>query len=257
MALKTGENSQISWAYGKFHQLPAKDLLLVSQAIKAERADHYMLSYQTINNGRTFRGEVYYKKYEDLVKFDGTEPFNPTLYNNNGSGYAQGIDLFYRDSKTIKNGDFWISYSFIDTERDFRNYPTQAKPSFSAGHNFAVVYKHFISDIRTQIGASFSYNSGRPYNNPNDTGFNASTTPNYTDLSFNFAYLWRQNIILYASATNLLGAENVFGYEFKNTPEENGFYESMATTAPAKRFFFIGLFITLTKDKQANNLENL
>lgn len=257
MALKTGENAQISWAYGQFHQLPTRDLLLRSQQMNFERADHYMLSYQTINNGRTFRSEIYYKDYDELVKFDGNDPFNPTAFNNNGAGYARGIDLFWRDSKTFKNVDYWVSYSYIDTERDFRDYPYQANPTFAAGHNFAVVYKHFIPDIRTQIGASYTYNNGRPYNDPNTDDFNGSRTKHYSDLSFNFAFLYKPNFIIYASATNLLGRDNVFGYEYADNPNENGFYESRAVGQPAKRFYFLGVFITLTKDKNKNNLENL
>ncbi|MEO9967972.1 MAG: TonB-dependent receptor [Reichenbachiella sp.] len=257
MALKTGINSQLSWAYGKFHQLPTRDLLLRSQQMSFEQADHYMMSYQRISNGRTFRSEVYYKNYDGLVKFDGNDPYNPTLFNNSGHGYARGIDLFWRDSKTFKNVDYWISYSYIDTERDFRDYPYQANPSFAAGHNFSVVYKHFISDIRTQVGASFSYNNGRPYNNPNEEEFNGSKTKHYSDLSFNFAFLYRPNIILYASASNLLGRDNVFSYEYADEPNADGLYRSQAVGQPAKRFYFVGIFITLTKDKNKNNLENL
>ena len=257
MALKTSETSQISAAYGQFHQLPVREQLLNSTQMKYEEADHYMLSYQSIKGGRTFRSEIYYKDYKDLVKFDATNPFDPTQYNNHGNGYATGLDVFYRDSKTIKNGDYWISYSFIDTKRDFADYPSEAVTTFSAKHNLSVVYKHFIPAIKTQIGATYSFNSGRPYNNPNEEAFNASVTKYYADFSFNFAYLFRQNIILYASATNLLGRDNVFGYEYERTSGEDNYFNSSPITQPAKRFLFVGLFITLTKASQSNNLENL
>jgi len=49
----------------------------------------------------------------------------------------------------------------------------------------------------------------------------------------------------------------VFGYEYADNPGSDGVYSSMAITAPAKRFFFVALFITLTKNSSANNLENL
>lgn len=257
MALKTGAFSQLSGAYGKFHQLPTQDVLLKSNMMSFEQADHYMLSYQSIKLGRTFRVEAYYKDYQNLVTFDPSNEFNPFAYDNSGIGYAQGIDLFWRDSRTIKNGDYWVSYSYIDTERKFRDYPVLATPTFAAKHNASVVYKHFLSKLQTQIGASYSFNSGRPYNNPNEEGFNSGLTKFYSDLSFNFAYLPRQNVILYTSITNLLGRQNVFGYEFTNEPNAAGNYNSMAITAPAKRFFFVGLFITLTKNSNSNNLENL
>lgn len=257
MAFKTGEDAQISAAYGQFHQLPTRDLLIRSQQMSFERADHYMISYQKIHKGRTFRSEIYHKEYNDLVKFDPTDRFNPTTYSNAGRGYARGIDIFWRDTKTVKNVDYWVSYSYMDTKRDYRDYPGLARSSFAAGHNFSIVYKQFFSSIKTQVGASYSFNSGRPFNDPNQEKFNGGKTMNYADLSFNFAYLYRQNVILYMSATNLLGRDNIFGYEFENEAGTDGFYDSRAIRQPAKRFLFIGLFITLTKDKTKNNLNNL
>jgi hypothetical protein len=257
MAVKTGEYSQVSGAYGQFYQMPAADLLIRSQLVTNERADHYMISYQRIKSGRTFRGEVYFKDYSNLVRYDANDPYNPEAHSNSGSGYASGIDVFYRDSKTIKNGDFWISYSLIDTKRIFRDYPVKARTTFAAKHNASVVYKHFLPKLKTQIGATLAFNSGRPYNNPNNDGFNEEITKAYADLSFNFAYLHRQHVILYASATNLLGRRNVFGHEFETTPGTDGVYQSRDITQPAKRFLFVGLFITLTKSQSKNNLENL
>ncbi len=107
------------------------------------------------------------------------------------------------------------------------------------------------------MGASYRFNSGRPYNDPNEEKFNSGKTKNYTDLSFNFAYLPKNNVIIYFSATNLLGRDNVFGYEFEEDAGADNYFDSRAIRQPAKRFVFLGLFITLTKDKTKNNLENL
>jgi hypothetical protein len=257
MAYKTGKSGQISAAFGKFHQMPSSRLLIRSTNIHSEKADHYMISYQRIHNGRTLRAEIYRKKYDQLVKYDAGNPYNPLTYSNDGDGYAQGFDLFWRDSQTLKNIDYWITYSFLDSERNHRDFPTTAIPGFVAKHNVALVYKQFFAPLKTQVGASFRYNSGRNYNDPNETEFNSMTTKDFADLSFNFAYLHRPNIILYASATNLLGRDNVFGYEFESDPGDDGYFDSRAITQPAKRFLFIGLFITLTKDNTQNNLDNL
>ncbi|SHJ63352.1 Outer membrane receptor for ferrienterochelin and colicins [Reichenbachiella agariperforans] len=258
MAYKTGEYSQVSAAFGQFHQLPQRDLMLAAQDyILPEQADHYILSYQRIKEGFTFRGELYYKTYEDLVRYDADDIYNPTTYTNSGEGYARGIDLFFRDAKTIKNADYWVSYSFIDSKRDYRNYPQQVRPEFAAMHNVSVVYKHFIPVIRTQIGATWDFNSGRPYNDPNEDEFNNQKTKYYANLSFNFAFLYRPHVILYASATNLLGRDNVFGYDYADTPDASGVYDSQAIGQQAKRFFFVGVFISLTKDKKTNQLEYL
>ncbi|WP_109832109.1 TonB-dependent receptor [Reichenbachiella versicolor] len=256
-AYKTSENSQVSFAYGKFHQLAPNDLLYINDQLSYEEADHYMLSYQLTKNDFTLRGEIYQKNYDELIKFDPSQQFNPTLYDNSGSGYARGFDFFFRDGKTIKNADYWITYSFIDTKRDFRNYPYEVRPQFAAMHNISVVYKHFVPELKTQFGASWSFNSGRPYNNPNEEEFNGSMSPNYADLSFNAAYLHRSNVIFYVSVSNLTGRDNVFGYQYANAPDDQGVYKGMPVGQPAPRFYLLGVFITLSKDKQKNQLEYL
>jgi len=120
------------------------DYLLYSDQIKPERADHYTFSFQSSANDRTLKAELYYKDYRNLVKLNGGEFYLPTSYNNSGSGYAKGLDLFWRDKKSIENGDYWISYSYIDTKRDYRNFPHEAIPSFTSKHNLSVVYKHCL-----------------------------------------------------------------------------------------------------------------
>ena len=44
-------------------------------------------------------------------------------YDNSGTGYARGIDIFWRDKKTIPLADYWISYSYLDTKRNYQDFP--------------------------------------------------------------------------------------------------------------------------------------
>ena len=257
MAYKTSDFAQISAAFGQYYQSPENDRLLVSSNLNFEQSRHYILNYQVINEGRIFRIEGYYKDYDNLIKFDRANPFDPQLHNNLGDGYAKGVDFFWRDSDTFKNVDYWISYSFLDTRRDFQDFPTEAIPTFASKHNFSAVYKHFITSIRTQMGFTYSFTSGRPYNDPNMEGFNHRLIPGYHDLSFNAAFLYRQNVIFYTSITNLTGRDNIFGYQYANAPNNMGQFERVAVGQPAKRFYFLGVFITLSKDKNKNQLENL
>ena len=254
---KTGENSQISMAYGRFQQQADNNLLKVANDLETERADHYILNYQLIKDKRTFRVEAYYKLYDNLVKFNDVDIYNPTLYNNNGDGYGRGIDVFWRDNQTFDNTDYWVSYSYLDTERDYRNYTQSAVPSFASSHNFSIVYKRFIQSIKSQIGATYSYTSGRPYHNPNMEGFQNSMTKSYQDFSLNISYLYSPSFIVHASATNIFGRQNVFGYEYRGTPDVNGVYNGRAITQSVPRFLFLGIFITLNKEKNVNQLRNL
>ncbi len=254
MAYKTDDVGQVSLAYGKFRQSPKNEWLRVNNSLESEKADHYILNYQRVTNNRTFRIEGYYKKYNDLVKFrNGDE----TDLTNKGTGFAKGIELFWRDNRSIKNVDYWVSYSYLDTERDYLNTPYSVTPSFASAHNFSVVYKHFISKLKSQIGVTYSYTSGRPFNDPNMEEFNAGTTRNYQDLSANISYLPTSQIIIHFSCTNVLGRENIFGYEYSATPDINGVYASRAIRQAAPRFLFLGIFITLSKEKSINQLPTL
>lgn len=257
MAYKTGQHGQVSMGFGKFHQLPESNVLIRTTNLKPESADHLLVNYQRSYNGQTFRIEGYLKNYDRLVRFDANDTFNPGSYDNSGHGYARGVDIFWRDSRSIKNAEYWISYSFVDSKRNYRDYPVSANPTFTSRHNLSIVYKHFIKSIKSQLGATLAYNSGRPYNDPNRDEFNGNTTSHYLNFSFNCAYLMKQNIIFYASATNLLGRDNIFGYDYTDQPGRDGQYDRMAIRQGAKRFFFLGVFITLTKNKQANQLNNI
>ncbi len=251
MAYKTSENGQVSFGYGKFHQSAQNEFLIQENELDPEKADHYILNYQIIKNRRTFRVETYYKDYRNLIKF-GAEGLS-----TNGHGYAKGLDVFWRDNSSFNNVDYWVSYSYLDTERDYKDFPGSFAPTFASKHNFSAVYKQFIDAIDSQVGFTYSYTAGRPYNNPNLSGFNQSKTKSYQDLSFNIAHLVNNQIIVYSSVNNLLGRDNVFGYEFSDTPNASGEYVSKPIKQPAKRFIFLGVFITLSKNKSMNQLPNL
>jgi len=256
IAYKVDENSQFSMACGRFSQLPIAEYMKWKPDLKKEKASHYILNYQYSHEGRIFRSEVYYKKYDQLTTKEiiGNKTFN---FSNDGYGDAKGIELFWRDSKTFEAIDYWVSYSYLDTERKYDVFPYPVMPYYASNHNFSFVYKHFISQIKSQIGWTYSFASGRPYTNPNTGSYNTKKTKNYNDLSLNYSYLLKPNMILHAAVSNILGFENIFGYQYNYTPNEQGVYESIPIEPQAKRFLFIGFFITISKDKNANQLNNL
>lgn len=254
MAYKPGKKGQFSLAYGLFRQTAKNQYVRINQQLDPEKAQHFILNYQVITDRRTFRVETYFKKYFSLVKYMNMDA---NQLNNAGSGFAKGVELFWRDAQTIKNVDYWVSYSYLDTERDYLNFPSTAVPSFASTHNFSFVYKHFISKLKTQAGFTYSYSSGRSYYNPNNENFNTDRTPAYQDLSLNLAYLPKPNLILYFSCTNLLGYKNIFGYQYAGTADTKGIYASRAVRQPADRLIFIGILITISKNKSIGQLPNL
>lgn len=264
LAYKVGSNGSISAAYGIFYQKPENQQLFYTRNLGYTRADHYIINYQKMTEGRIFRIEAFYKKYLDLVK---TIPVNYyyTTANNSGSGYAQGIELFWRDKKSFKNLDYWFSYSYLDTKRDYLNYPEQLQPNFAAKHTASLVVKRFVMKWKTGFGLTYSFATGRPYYNLRYDGASKpyiiadqGKTKDYNNLGVSVYYVpqagnthAKTNVVLFGSVTNALGYNAVYGYNYSY----NGSYKE-PITPPAKRFYFIGAFFSWGVNRSEDAINN-
>ncbi|MFT5216026.1 MAG: hypothetical protein ACI83H_001143 [Glaciecola sp.] len=257
LAYKTSANSQVSFAFGDYYQNPQSNVLKFTQNIESQETSHYILNYQFNSEGRIFRAEAYYKDYDNLIKYDDEFTDFDTNFSNDGYGFSKGIDLFWRDNKSIKNTDYWVSYSYLDSERNYRNYPTEAQPNFASTHNVSVVGKYFIDAWKSQVGFSYAFGSGRTYTNPNIEGFLNQKTKAYNNLSLNWAYLIDQQKIVYFSINNVTGFKNINGYQYANTADMNGDFASRALKPAADQFFFVGFFWTISEDSTSNQLDKL
>lgn len=246
IAYKQNKLHQYSIAYGKFVQSPVDGYMMLANNIKFEQAVHYLANYQFQTEKYILRIEAYRKNYTDLVR----ENITSNTYTNNGKGYAQGFDIFWRDKKTIKRGDYWISYSYLDTKRIFKDYPVLARPTFAATHTFNVVYKEYIPKIQTQIAATYTYASGRTYRNPNATTFLSDYTKAYHNLSINASYLTSIKdhfTVVFLSMNNVFGFKNEFGYEYSLDGNRR-----RAIEPNAPRSVFVGVFISIGDDNVLN-----
>lgn len=257
LAYKTSHSSQLSLAYGNFYQNPSSNILKFNQDLKAQNTTHYILNYQFNADRKIFRAEAYYKSYDNLVKYDTSIASFNSNFDNTGYGFAKGVDFFWRDSKSIKNFDYWLSYSYLDTQRDYRNYTNKAQPNFANTHNASVVGKYWVDNWKSQIGFSYNLASGRTYTNPNLEGFLNQKTKGFNSLSINWAYLISQQKILYASVNNVLGFKNINGYQYANTLDVNGNFNRRALRPATDQFFFVGFFWTISDDNKSNQLNNL
>lgn len=257
LAYKTGLYSQVSLAYGQFYQTPDYRYLYLNTNLTYERADHLILNYQVIKNKRTFRVEAFYKHYAQLVREFTGQPgsvpqfdANPYRFpigqtNNTGYGYAQGFDVFWRDQKTVKGLDYWLTYSYVDTKRLFQQYLVQATPTFISNHNISLIAKRYVERISTNFGLTYTVSSGRPYYNPGREDFLADRTPMVTNLSFSASHitsLKKNMVVLYATVDNLLNTHNVYTYRY--TPDGQTRY---AVGPPSYRSFFVGGIIMLSR----------
>jgi hypothetical protein len=121
-------------------------------------------------------------------------------------------------------------------------------PEFISPHTLNVVAKHFIVPIRTQVGATWTWNSGRPYHVPGDDEFMAHTSPNYSEIGLNLSYLTSilgNYTIVHFSFSNLTGRDNVLGY--RRIPLASGEQEPSLVTirSDVKQFMFLGVFISI------------
>jgi hypothetical protein len=250
LAFKTSTNGQVSLAYGTFYQSPNSSSLRFTHQLGFEQANHYILNYQIAKNDRLFRIEAYYKDYLHLIRYTIENTPDPLAYNNQGHGYAKGIDLFFRDQKTFKNIDYWLTYSFIDSKRLYNDFTQLATPSFISSHNANAVVKYFSLKYNTMVGLTYTFASGRPYLNPNSTGFMVDRTKSYNDISMNLSYLtnfFGNFTIIYCSISNVLGFKNVYGYHYSTVADANGQFTQSEIAPDAKRFAMIAVFISLEK----------
>jgi vitamin B12 transporter len=263
LAYKTGKDAQISAAYGIFYQKPDNQQLFFTPNLNFSRSIQYILNFQKMSKERIFRAEAYYKIYKDLVK---TVPisYNYFGYNNAGSGYAGGIEFFWRDKKTFKDFDYWISYTYLNTKRDFMNYPEKITPDYAATHTASIVMKRFVTEWKAGFNFTYTFATGRPYYNfmINNTGkyytADEGHTKDYQNLSFSCEYIPslgkvkpKTFVVLFASMSNVLGYNPIYGYHYSFDGNIK-----QPVTPPASRFYFIGCFLSWGVDRTQDAINN-
>lgn len=237
-AYKTGKHSQVSLACGEFYQNPENDYLKFAPQLKPEKASHAVITWQYQTEKQTFRMEGYQKKYYNLVKYTVTLATDPLDYSNTGSGKARGIDVFWRDKQSLKNTDYWISYSWIDAKRDYKDYTEMAVPTYVSEHNLSLVFKRFLPALNTYASATYSFASSRSYHNPNLSGFMNAHTNTYNDISLSLTYMlnfFGKQAALHLMLNNVAGFDNIYGYNFATAPNSEGKYESSPIRSPFVR----------------------
>ncbi|MFA6060450.1 MAG: TonB-dependent receptor [Taibaiella sp.] len=250
-SVKTTKFSSVSVAGGLFYQNPDKQYLLMGYRPDQQMAVHYIANFMYAKNDRTLRLEGYYKSYDQLVK-EYAGKYDPNSYryidgtiDNSGHGYAQGLELFWRDKKSIKNLDYWLSYSYINTKRLYRNFPIEATPDFIADHNLSLVTKYWFEKLNCMVSGTFSYASGKPYYNPTNSVFLGDRTPDYQNIALQVSHLrsfGKWFAVFYVSVDNVLNKKNIFGYRYSADGQ------SRYPVEPALyRTIFAGVNISLSK----------
>lgn len=258
LAYRFNDGGQLNIAYGMFYQKPENIFLFRQRNLRSSRADHYIVNYTRRAGNRLLRLEAYYKKYHQLVK---TLP----EINNNGAGDAKGIELFWRDKRSIPGLDYWITYTYLHTQRDYLNYPYALQPGFTTPHTASVVVKRYFQDLNLNINLAYNFATGRPYydiramDGEHARIYDQGTTKAYHNLNFSGAYMfsifpkWKRKDYsgIGFGVNNILGSRQVFGYQYSY----NGF-NKVPVVPPATRSYYIGIFMSFGIDRTEDFIDN-
>lgn len=264
IAYKLSKQAQVSLAYGIFYQNPERRYLPSPNVLGFMKATHYIAQYMKVTSLRTFRAEIFYKKYHDLIKTGFANGREGVAINNDGFGDAKGFEFFWRDKKTIKNVDYWISYSFLETKRDFLNFPYATTPNFAAKHTASLVVKKFVQAWKMQFNGAYNYASSRPYYNIRFDGSkyyfsDMGMVQDYHNVSIAFNYLPSigkpdtKNFAVYVlSISNAFNIKQVYGYQYSY----NGLRKEQIVP-PSRVFVYIGAFFSFGIDRSQESIDRL
>lgn len=254
LAYQFSKKAQLSADYGTFYQKPINQFLMFNPTMPFMRAEHVILTYQRLESATTFRAQLFHKGYRQL-------PVTGKDTTSNGTGFAQGFELFWRDKKTLKNFDYWVTYSYLNTEREYLNFPYSMQPNFAANHTANLVIKRFFTKMNTQFNMNYQYASGRPYYNISWNNnllkyevLDQGKTIDFNSLSLSVNYL--KNIgkafgVFVFSVTNVLNSKQVFGYQFSRDGSNK-----VEVLPPARQFFFAGIFLSWGTDRSQDAINN-
>ncbi|MCR5077535.1 MAG: TonB-dependent receptor [Prevotella sp.] len=234
-----------SLMYGRYAQT-AEDQYALRMADKLEpaHADHYIAGLEWLSIKTTFRLEGYYKHYSHLPLRIG-----PQLYAPAGYGFSRGVDVFFTSIMLRDNLQTTLSYSYNDSKRKYMDYTEAVTPHYATLHNLSLSAKYGIDRLKSYLGITEMIASGRPYTDPTLPGQMNAHAPLSMSLSVNVSVLVSPKVIVYASATNILGHNNIYGYSYTADGSRR------PRLASYDRMFFIGIFVSL-KNTKAYEISN-
>lgn len=224
---------------GRYSQLTYTDYLLRDPNLPSESCWHYIVGAYHQSAGRIYRLEAYYKDYDRLICDSGDR------LDDSGSGYSKGIDLFFNDASLVNNLEYRLSYSLNYSKRKYRDMPYADVPQYATRHNASLSLRYNLRPLRSIVSVTNRFASGRPYHDPNQEGYMNATAPCYNSLDLGITVLVNKKLIVYASASNLLGRKQIYNYTWPDKPDGQGHYTGTPVHAGSDHFFFIGVFITL------------
>ncbi len=147
-----------------------------SPELKPEKSIHYIAGAEKeINEDYRIRLEGYYKDMKDLIVSDPEDKNREEsgeyeyIYDNRGSGFSKGIELFLQKKKIKESKiDGWVSYSYSITKYNDHSVenPEEYYPLHDQRHTLSLVGNYyFIRNDRHELflNGFLTYHTGRWY----------------------------------------------------------------------------------------------
>lgn len=245
-----GKGHVFSGSIGIYNQLPATTYLKYGQPLDISSATKGTLSYSYTKRNNKLQFDMYYKSYRGLVTYKSAiiPPLQPT---SNGEGYSWGADIFWKSSWGYL--EYWLTYSFNHTRKQYDYHYTRVAPDYLADHNLNITLKYWFRSLKSLASCNYYITSGTPYYNTQAPYGELGTTPFRNRLDISWSFLPRPWFIIHAGCQNVLGYENIYGYEYSAVHPE----VRRPVVNPDKRFYFVGVFITFSHSKVLNQLKSL
>jgi len=161
ISFKLDPRTRLSAAAGIYYQTPDFRVATANPlnlGLKNERADHFILGLSRyLSDNFKLTAEAYYKRFDDLIVSNDR---TTSLANNNGDGWAAGIDLSLI-RRFVNKFYGQINYSYAQSERDDNNGEGSYESDFNQPHVFNILGGYEFNK-EWSIAAKWKYATGRP-----------------------------------------------------------------------------------------------
>ena len=224
-----------SASWGRYTQLPEKEILRFMPALKSSRSEISQLSYSYGDKTPLVQLSLFYKSYQHLTR--SLAEGYPKQFDDQGGGETYGLTLFHKGS--LGTIDYSTSYSYTQARLSYDRYLRPLAPSHVSPHTFRLTAKYWSGALKSLLGCSFYIDAGAK-------GYSYDLTPiqlpRRSRLDLSWSYIASKKVLLHLGCTNVLGTTNYWGIE----PDPLTPTEGVRISPPSSRFFYIGCFITLS-----------
>ena len=224
-----------SASWGRYTQLPEKEILRFMPALKSSRSEISQLSYSYGDKTPLLQLSLFYKSYQHLTR--SLAEGYPKHFDDQGGGEIYGLTLFHKGN--LGSIDYSTSYSYTQARLSYDRYLRPLAPSYVSPHTFRLTAKYWSGALKSLLGCSYYIDAGAK-------GYSYDLTPIQlpmrSRLDLSWSYIASQKVLLHLGCTNALGTTNYWGIE----PDPLSPKEGTRISPPSSRFFYIGCFITLS-----------